>query len=196
MASIDGPLDQRSKGAKLIQDNASIGTNIVGRATGKYMTGARTILRINKKIVGFAFGVEWNINTAQQEINTIDDYLPAEIAPQRIHVTGTISGLHIPGQSPTKEEYQANVLSFLAHQYIEIEVRDSQTDELLFHTSKAAISSRQESIQAGQMAKMTLQFVAIGWVDEMSPSNPKGIDTTTEGGASSAVGQLVASIFS
>ena len=129
------------------------------------------------------------------EVNTIDDYLPAEIAPTRVRVTGTINALHIPGQGPSKEQYQSNVLSFLAHQYITIEARDSQTDELLFYTGKAVITSRQEDLQAGQLGKMTLQFMAVGWQDELEPSKPKGVDSG-EDGAQSAIGQVVDSITS
>ncbi len=176
-----GPFDKRSSGLKTKHNIAGQLTNIAGtRPVGKYLTGARITLRINKKLVGFAFGITWRIDTQQMEINTIDDYLPAEIAPTRIHISGTINALHIPGQSPTKEQYQSNVLSFLAHQYITIEARDSQTDELLFYTTKAVIVSRQEDMQAGQLAKMTLQFMAIGWQDELQPTVPKGINGPEE----------------
>jgi hypothetical protein len=168
--------------------------NTLGRPVGKYMTGARVTLRINKKLAGFAFGISWRIETQQMEIQTIDDYMPAEIAPTRIHVTGSINCLHIPGSGPSKIQIQSNSLSFLAHQYIEIEARDSQTDELLFYTPKAVITNRQEDLQAGQLGQMTLQFTAIGWKDEMEPTKPKGIDGDTQ--AQSALGQVVDRITS
>ena len=178
----------------ILENAAAQLTNVAGnRPVGKYMTGARVKLRINKKLVGFAFGITWKIDTEQMEINTIDDYLPAEIAPTRMRISGTISALHIPGQSASKEQYQSNVLSFLAHQYITIEARDSQTDELLFYTGKAVITSRQENLQAGQLGKVTLQFMAIGFQDELEPSKPKGVDTG-EGGSQSAIGQVVDAI--
>lgn len=190
-----GAFDKRSGGQKILDNAAGQLTNIAGtRPTGKYLTGARVALRINKKLVGFAFGITWKIDTQQMEINTVDDYLPAEIAPTRIHISGTINALHIPGQSPTKEQYQSSVLSFLAHQYLEIEARDSQTDELLFYTTKAVIVSRQEDLQAGQLAKMTLQFMAIGWQDELQPTVPKGINADDTGGAKSATGSAIDAI--
>lgn len=150
------------------------------RPLGKYVTGARVTLRINKKLAGFAFGIQWKIDTQQREIVTVDDYLPHEIAPQRIHVTGSINSLHIPGSSVTKEQFQSSVLSFLAHQYIEIEARDSQTDELLFYTSKAVITTRTENLQAGQIGNITLDFIAVGWKDELEPTTPVGIDDDSD----------------
>src|SRR5689334_2757227 len=120
-----------------ILDNA-IGGNLSGifstRPVAKYSSGARCVLKINGKLVGFAFGITWRINTTYTEINTIDDVLPAELVPQRITVEGSLSALHIPGQNATTEMWQPDVLSFLFHQYIRIEVRDSQTDQLLFLT--------------------------------------------------------------
>ena len=162
----------------------SIADNIVGNVSGvfstrpvaKYASGARCTLRINGKIVGFAFGISWRINTTVAEINTIDDPLPNEFVPQRLTVEGSISALHIPGQSATTELWQPDVLSFLFHQHIQIEVRDSQTDALLFFTNKAAITSRQEDIRVDQLSSVTLTWKAIGWKDERSPETPENFN--------------------
>src|SRR5690606_5632640 len=112
------------------------------------------------------------INTLNTEITTIDDPLTVELVPQRLTVDGSISALHIPGQSATTELWQPDVLSFLFHQHVSIEVRDSQTDALLFYTNKAAITSRQEDIRVDQLASVTLTWKAIGWKDEKSPETP------------------------
>lgn len=145
------------------------------RPSAKYSSGARTILKINGKIVGFAFGVSWRINTQVSEINTIDDPLPNEFVPQRLSVEGTISALHIPGISATTENWQPDVLSFLFGQYIQIEVRDT-SNNLLFLTNKAVIVSRAEEIKVDQLSSVTLQFKAIGFRDEKDPEYPDGIN--------------------
>ena len=76
--------------------SGNVGGIISTRTTAKYASGARTTLKINSKVCGFAFAVSWRINTMVTEINTIDDYLPYELAPQRVTVEGTLSALHIP----------------------------------------------------------------------------------------------------
>lgn len=162
----------------------SIADNIVSNVSGvfstrpsaRYASGARCTLRVNGKIVGFAFAISWRINTVNTEINTIDDPLTTELVPQRLTVDGSISALHIPGQSPTAELWQPDVLSFLFHQHISIEVRDSQTDALLFYTNKAAITSRQEDIRVDQLANVTLTWKAIGWKDEKPPETPENFN--------------------
>lgn len=140
----------------------------------KYTSGARTTLKINNKLAGFAFSVSWKITTESMEVRTIDDYFPYELIPNRIMVEGTIGAFHIPGQSVTQEFIQANALSFLFHKYITIEVRDSATDQILFKTNNAVITSRSEDLTAEQLGKIQLTWKAIGWQDELSPAD--GID--------------------
>lgn len=156
-------------------DNAASNTSGVlsTRPSAKYASGARTTLKINNTIIGFAFAVSWRITTQHLEINTIDNVEAEELAPQRISVEGTISALHIPGTSATTEQWQGSVLSFLFNKYITIEVRDSESDQLLFYTGKAVITSRQEDIRIDDLANVSLSFKAIGWKDEMEPKRPE-----------------------
>jgi hypothetical protein len=154
----------------------NLASNVSGivsaKPTAKYASGARCILKINNRIAGFAFGISWRINTMATEINTIDDYLPYEIAPQRITVEGSISALHIPGTSAGTELWQPDVLAFLMHKYITIEVRDVYTDDLLFLTTKAMITTRMEDIKVDQLSSVQLTFKAIGFRDERDPTLP------------------------
>jgi hypothetical protein len=159
--------------------NSNISGIISSKPTAKYASGARTILRVNGKPCGFAFGISWSITTDVTEIQTIDDYFPAELAPRRISVDGTISALHIPGQSVGVELWQPDALNFLFQQYITIEARDTATDQLLFYTSKAVITSRREDIRVDQLANVQLSFKAIGFQDERKPEQVKDANTAT-----------------
>ena len=163
--------------------------------TAKFMTGARIVLRINNKIAAFAFGITWNIESDSREIETIDDYLPYEIVPGRIYVSGTLSGFRIPGQGPTNENMMGDVLSFMMQRYITIEARDSQTNELLFYTAKALVTGSSEEHRSEQLSTITLRWKAIGWVDEKSPKDlyqqaSKPAATAVDALATSAKGQL------
>jgi hypothetical protein len=146
------------------------------KQTAKYASGARTVLKINGKPCGFAFGVSWRINTTVSEIMTIDDYMPAELVPQRISVEGTISALHIPGQGVGVQLWQPDALNFLFQQYITIEVRDSATDQLLFFTARAMITSRAEELRVDSLANVTLSFKAIGFQDERVPQQADDVN--------------------
>jgi hypothetical protein len=160
--------------------NANVSGILSTKPTAQYSSGARCALKINGKIVGFAFGISWRINTIYVENNTIDNYSPVELMPQRVSVEGNISALHIPGESATTGFLQADMLSFLFHKYITIEARDSKTDELLFFTNKAVIVSRQEDIRVDQLSSVVLSFRAIGWSDEKKPQPPNNYDQTKQ----------------
>lgn len=164
-----------------VADN--LASNVSGifstKQSAKYASGARTVLKINGKVVGFAFGISWRINTSVTEINTIDDYFPHEIAPQRITVEGNLSALHIPGQSAGTELWQPDALNFLFQQYITIEVRDTN-DQLLFYTSKAMITSRAEDIRVDSLASVQLSWRAIGFQDERKPELATGVQDKKE----------------
>jgi hypothetical protein len=165
-----------------------LGDNLTSQAAGifstrpsaRYASGARAVLKINNKLCGFAFGISWRISTATTDITTIDDYFPHEIAPQRVTVEGSISALHIPGQSASTELWQPDALNFLFQQYISIEVRDSATDQLLFYTNKAMITSRQEDIRVDSLASVQLSWRAIGFQDERKPELAEGVVTNTQ----------------
>lgn len=167
--------------------SASVAGNIVSNVAGvfstkqsaKYASGARCALKINSKLCGFAFGVSWRITTQVTEINTIDNYSPYELAPQRVTVEGSLSALHIPGQGIGVQLWQPDILNFLFQQYISIEVRDSATDQLLFFTDKAMITSRSEDVKVDSLASVQLTWKAIGFQDERTPVTPNNLDSTT-----------------
>ena len=121
--------------------NAASNISVISlKPNAKYASGARTTLKINNQIIGFAFSVSWNIRTTVSEIRTIDTYLPYELAPKHVTVDGTLGMFHIPGRGLSSELIQADVLNFLQQKYISIEVRDSATDNLLFATTKAMVT--------------------------------------------------------
>lgn len=173
-------------GSQLLDNvtSGNFGGIISTRPSAKYMSGARCVLRINSKPVVFAFGISWRIDTSYLELNVIDNPLAEELVPKAIQVSGSISALHIPGRGPGAQLWQGDALSFLFHQYITIEVRDSETNQLLFFAPKAVITSRQEEIKVDDLAHMSLNFMAIGFKDEKEPAQPTGYDAVKPPGIS------------
>lgn len=162
--------------------NSAVGAMSPLNNYARYMTGARAIIKVNGKLFGFAFGVNYNINTAADEVWTIDDWTAYELAPQRITITGTMGLFHIPGKGPTQELVQANVLSFLMHKYITIEITDQTTGQKIFKTERAMITSKSQTLQAGDISTIQLNWKAIGWLDELTPKYPDGADGGEVGG--------------
>lgn len=155
---------------------------------GNFFHGSRAKIYVNGKLYGFAFGVTVNIQTQHDEIWTIDDYTPYELAPNKIQVNGTLSQFHVVGRGPSKELIQANALSFLFHKYITLEIRDSKLDITLFKSSRVMITGRNQNLQAGEPSNIQLSWKAIGWQDELIPNYPKGYKEPYADPLSAAVG--------
>jgi len=165
--------------AQGIVENAiksNLGSVFSLKPSAKYTTGARTIIKINNEIKLFAFSISWNIVTDNIEINTIDSYLPHELAPRRISVEGSIGSLIQPSVSLTSEIVQSDVLSFLFNKYITIEVLDNVTQAVLFKTNHAVITGSSANIQAEQIGTLSLSWKAIGWKYDSDLQFPEKYD--------------------
>lgn len=170
--------------------NSAVGAASPLNNFGRYMTGARAIIKVNGKLFGFAFGVNYNIATPHDEVWTIDDWTPYELAPQRITISGTLGMFHIPGKGPAAELVQANVLSFLMHKYITIEITDQMTGQKIFKTERAVITNKNQILQAGDISTIQLTWKAIGWLDELTPKYPNGVDGGEAGGTDGILGAI------
>lgn len=176
------------------QFGSQFGTIFTLKPQAKYLTGARTIIKINGSIIGFAFKVSWEAKTIADEIYTIDDPLPWELAPKRIEVSGTLGLFLIPGESPQSMAIQSDIASFLANRYITIEVIDSATDAIIFRAGSAMVTGQQSSLSSEQIGSTMLTWKAVGWQAEIAPkpftkeelSGPKD-NTGTVGTLSSAI---------
>lgn len=140
------------------------------KPTAKFVSGARTIIRVNGQLVGFAFGVSWRIQTIADEIYTIDDALPKELAPNKIMITGNLSSFRVPGMGPTTLNHQATLNIFPVQAYINIEVRDTATDHLLLYVPQAMVTDHIEDIRSESLGTVSLSWKAIGWKDERTPA--------------------------
>lgn len=168
--------NNRQREQRAEQIGSQFGTVFTTRQQAKYMTGARTILKVNGSVIAFAFRVSWDVRTVAEEIYTIDSTLPWEIAPKRIEVSGTLGLFQVPGQSPQALNIQSDVASFLIDKYITIEVKDSATDAILFSTGSAIITGQQGTLNSEQLGSVNLTWKAVGWQAENPPKAFKAED--------------------
>ena len=159
---------------------SALGPLQIFRPMGKYMTGARAIIKVNGDIAGFAFSASWNVATRHQEVREIDNFLPYELAPSIVEVSGTLGMFHIPGKGPSNQRFQANRLSFLHQKYITIQIEDQQTSTILLKIDKAVITNRSQILDTNAESKITLEWKAIGWQDDQAPSFADGYDKSRD----------------
>jgi hypothetical protein len=149
---------------------------------GKYFTGLRAIIKVNNRLFGFAFAVTMNIKMDTEEIWTVDNALPYEMAPRKMLANGTISMFHIPGRGPGTRHIHSDNFSFLMQKYISLELSDQTTGELIFKTDKAMIVGRQQDVSAEKISTIKLDWKAIEWQTERPPAAPTGFDKNRSDG--------------
>lgn len=173
--------------------SSQLGTIFTLKPQAKYLTGARTIIRVNGDVVAFAFQVTWNCRTEATEIYTIDDPLPWEIAPKTISVTGTLGLFQLPGDSPIARLMQADIANFLMNKYITIEVKDVASDNIIFKTNKAIVTGQQGEVASERLSTMTLTWTAVGWraENEPKPITDKDMTKSPNDASPKGVGDLI-----
>lgn len=160
---------------------ANGGGLITTRQNAKYLSGARTVIKVNDRVFGFCFAVSWDIETDYTEIRTIDNPMAYELGPRRVSVSGTLSSWVLPGQSPQAEVIQSDAFSFIFNRYITIEVSDSATGSLIFKTDRAMIVRSVGNSQPDALSRMELQWRAVDWQNEQKPEYPETDGESTSG---------------
>jgi hypothetical protein len=145
----------------------------------KFLDGGRAVIKVNNRIFGFFFSVSWNIQLEQLPIYTIDDYMPYELAPKRVRITGSLGSYVVPGESPQHHKFASDMMTYLFDRYISIRIEDSNTRSVIFETDQAIITRCGGEIQTGKPATLALEWEAISWRDDYDPLN-QSIDWINE----------------
>lgn len=163
--------------------------------SARFISGGRVVIKLNGIPAPRLSNIAWRITTDQKVIREIDSYVPAELAPNFIDISGSYTEYREPFRGPTSSSLQASVLSFMWHPYITIEVRDNLTEALLLFVGKAAISERSESVSIDGLMMTSIRWQGIAWKDEMEPVIPADNAGTEEQGTQNIVSGLIDSII-
>lgn len=133
--------------------------------------GSRATLSINGDVVAAAFVSDYTIETRAQEIETIDDVFPAELAPERIRVNMSLKVYRTPDNDPIQERYApgaaklgtAEQTAFLSKAYIYVEIKDRITGQTIFHIPKAWLVRRSGSVQVHDFLTETWSIIGLGY---------------------------------
>ena len=118
------------------------------------LSGARTILKINDEVFAAGFVLDYSIDTDAQVIQGIDNVFPDEIAPQTIGVTMNLRVYRTPSNDPVtlgiapQSETIGVQQKYLTSPYIQIEIRDKQTEKVIFYIQRGWLTRRSGSMEA------------------------------------------------
>lgn len=118
-------------------------------APPKVHSGARAILKIDNQVAVYATNVSYSITTDFKEIQGIDNSLPDELVPTSIKVEVTCTNFRVPKESASALGLQPTILNHLHQRYINIEIRDRGTNDVILYVPKALLTNRDGQIGQG-----------------------------------------------
>jgi hypothetical protein len=129
-------------------------------ATALILTGANIKLYINNQVYKEVQSVQFSVDYGETEIYGIDSLYAQEIAPTKISVRGSVSGLRVKlsGGLQTKN-MRPLFVDIAASPYISIRITDRYSGEDILFIPNAKVTREAHQIATKSTYKMNFDFV-------------------------------------
>jgi hypothetical protein len=126
------------------------------------LTGALIRLYINNRVYKEVQQVAYNIDYGEYPIYGIDSPIAQEIAPGKITVSGSVSGVRVR-HSGGLQAYDARplILNSRSSAYISIRINDRSTGEDILFIMSAKITNQKMTIGTKGTAKLSFDFIGL-----------------------------------
>lgn len=126
------------------------------------LKGAEVKCYVSGKLYAEVQGIQYTIDYGETEIYGIDSQFPQEIAPGRISVQGSVSGLVIKNLGGLQAyDLRTKISEVLHGPYTSLRLKDRHSDKDLFWLPQMKVINEQVSIQAKGVVKVSFQFKGI-----------------------------------
>ena len=126
------------------------------------LTGAQIKVYVAGKLYPEIQSIQYTIDYSEQEIYGVDSQFPQEIAPGRVSVQGSVSGLVIKMVGGLQAyDLRTKINEILHGPYISLRIKDRHSDSDLFWLPQMKVVNEQVSIQAKGVVKISFQFKGI-----------------------------------
>lgn len=134
------------------------------------LTGSKITVSISGNVIGAGFVLSYELDTGAQEINTIDNVFPSELAPNRIRVSLSMKVYRTKDNDPVSNGIspgsaslgQAEQKAFTQSPYVSIEVKDN-FDATVLSIPKAWVHRRSASVAVGDFLTESWTVTGIGF---------------------------------
>jgi len=144
--------------------------------TSVVVSGALIKLYVNETEYHEVDQISWNISYSEDPIYGIDSVFPQEIMPNRVSVSGTITGMRVKYTGGLQGKGALPLITDIQKSpYISIRVADKTTGEDLFYIQEGKVNSQSTSIAAKGIAKTSFNFIGmvpIETLDRFNGSTP------------------------
>jgi len=124
------------------------------------LSGANILLYVNNRVVNYVQNISLSIDYGESPIFGIDALYPQEIAPTRITVSGTVSGVRTKNSGGVQAmEGRPLFTDASASPYISIRITDRSTNEDIIFIAEAKITNEKHGIAVKGAYKLSWDFV-------------------------------------
>ncbi len=126
------------------------------------LKGAEVKCYMSGKLYAEVQSIQYTIDYGEQEIYGIDSQFPQEIAPGRVSVQGTVTGLVIKNLGGLQAyDLRSKINEILHAPYTSLRLKDRFSDSDLLWLPEMKVVNEQVSIQAKGVVKITFTFKGI-----------------------------------
>lgn len=143
------------------------------------ISGAKVYLAVNGIKIGRVTGFSYNAQSPMKAIHGIDSNEAFELAPTTSSINGSINvikfqadgGAEGMGAIPVSQE-------IVSGRYFSMILIERNSSSVIFRADYCVVQGQSWQVQAKGLIVGTINFSALTWSNEVSPSNATGIFST------------------
>jgi hypothetical protein len=133
------------------------------------IAGASVVLLVNDVNYGRVIGIDWDVTTPIEELRGVDSPQPYELANSTTSVGGTLSVLRTLGDGGAEGAgMTAPLIDVGKTRYVSLTLLERRTQQVLFQTKRAAISSQSWTVPLRGIISGTITFISIDYSNEVT----------------------------
>ena len=131
------------------------------------VAGGRVLIYLNGVRFGRAISIQLNISSPNRSIETIDDLQPAELAPTRVRLRGTVTCYRLAGDGGIEGAGVSTEFAEIPRQkYFTLTLRDRVTDSVLFEFDYCMVDEQIWQVATKELMTGSFNFTGITWANE------------------------------
>lgn len=126
------------------------------------LKGAEVKCYVSDKLYAEVQSIQYTLDYGEKEIYGIDSQFPQEIAPSRVAVQGTVTGLMIKNMGGLQSyDLRAKINEILHAPYTSLRLKDRHSDKDIFWLPQMKVVSEQVNIAAKGVVRVSFTFKGI-----------------------------------
>lgn len=126
------------------------------------LKGAEVKMYVGGKLYAEVTSIRYSIDYGETEIYGIDSQFPQEIAPGRVSVQGSVTGMQIKMVGGLQAyDLRSKITEILHAPYVSLRLKDRKSDSDIFFLPQMKVVSESTSIVAKGVVSVSFQFKGI-----------------------------------